>query len=195
MNEHNKELLKEIEGHQKESEKLKVEMESVKREARTDSLTSIANRKAFFDYINCMEESGKLAEGQHCIFLLDIDKFKEVNDTYGHIFGDQVIKSVAVVLSKNTKGKDFPARLGGDEFAVFLPDTSLEGAVAVAESIRSALSKAKIVKSKTNEVVKNIHISVGVANYIQGEEIESSLSRADELLYKAKQNGRNKVEF
>jgi diguanylate cyclase len=124
----------------------------------------------------------------------DIDHFKRINDTYGHMFGDQVIKGVAQIIHATVKGGDLAARFGGEEFAVFLPDTSLEDAVALAEKIRSSVGRMRIKRSGTQEFIDQITISLGAAGGRIGEGLEALIERADKSLYRAKQTGRNRVE-
>jgi diguanylate cyclase len=125
--------------------------------------------------------------------MLDIDHFKKCNDTYGHLFGDKVIRRVAQVITKNVKGQDLPARIGGEEFAILLPDTPVAGALALAERIRMAVERGRIKRGDGAEAVGNITISLGVAEYAPGETLEAFILRADQALYASKAGGRNRV--
>jgi diguanylate cyclase len=118
--------------------------------------------------------------------MLDIDKFKNVNDTYGHDAGDLVLQGFAQVVSKNLRKSDIFARIGGEEFLVFLPYSSHENALVVAQKIRHAI--------ETYEGVDNIRftISIGVSEVLN--DIKSAIKVSDTALYKAKENGRNRVE-
>jgi diguanylate cyclase len=124
--------------------------------------------------------------------MVDIDFFKKINDTYGHPFGDQVIRAVGQALSQLTQRKDVAARYGGEEFALLLPETPANGAREVADRVRSAISRGTI-KRGGNEPVGNITISAGVAQYVSGEDPLSLIARADRALYASKQGGRNRV--
>lgn len=187
----NRVLMKELEKSREETTILKHQLQEAKQQAVTDMLTELPNRKAFFDLMEAMEKADDLRNGMHCIFMLDIDHFKAVNDNYGHLFGDKVIKSVAAVLKKLIKGKDFPARIGGEEFIVLLPDTRMEGALILAETIRKNIELSRIINPRNNQVISKVTVSIGVTEFLQEDDIESVLHRADRALYSAKEAGRN----
>jgi diguanylate cyclase len=126
--------------------------------------------------------------------MCDIDHFKKINDNYGHLFGDKVIRAVAQVLTDNVKGRDTAARYGGEEFIVLLPNTPLEGARALAEKIRSTIEGGRIKKGGGEETAK-VTISLGVSRYAPGESSASFIERADKALYVSKQSGRNQVSL
>ena len=127
------------------------------------------------------------------LLLCDIDHFKKFNDTWGHQTGDQVLRLVASCLAENVKGRDTAARYGGEEFGVLLRGTGLEAAAKVAEQIRQTVETKKLVKKSTGDILGNITISIGVAQFAPGDTIEAVVRRADACLYGAKQNGRNLV--
>jgi diguanylate cyclase len=127
--------------------------------------------------------------------MLDIDHFKAVNDTHGHLIGDRVIRFVAQVMQKNTKGQDTAARYGGEEFTLLLPGTPSAGAKSVAETIRAAVSKAQLVRADNKKPLGQITISAGVATFRKGEDIMEFINRADQALYRAKKEGRNRVSL
>ena len=102
---------------------------------------------------------------------------------------------VATAFANLTKGKDLAARFGGEEFIVLLPQTPLEGAATVAESIRKSIAKGRIYNPKTGEEINRVTISIGVTALIHGEAIEDTIARADEALYRAKESGRNRIEL
>jgi diguanylate cyclase len=189
----NRHLLKELHASREEVAMLKQQLVEARKVVKTDSLTTLANRKAFFDQAEDMLGSGKFAEGRHSLFMLDIDHFKNVNDTFGHLFGDKVIRAVAMVLKKNTRGKDLAARFGGEEFVVLLPDTSIEGARVVAETIRSTIDLASIVNPTNKAIVSKVTVSIGVTEFTDNDPIEAVIHRADRALYEAKHRGRNQV--
>jgi diguanylate cyclase len=140
-----------------------------------------------------MEANGDFLHGKHSLLMLDIDHFKKVNDTFGHLFGDKVIKAVAMVLKKNTKGKDLAARFGGEEFIVLLPDTGIEGARVVAENIRQTIEGASIINPNNKQIVSKVTISIGMTEMLEEDDFEMMVVRADKALYAAKENGRNQV--
>ncbi|MEQ8178217.1 MAG: GGDEF domain-containing protein, partial [Amphiplicatus sp.] len=121
------------------------------------------------------------------------DHFKKFNDTWGHHIGDQVLKFVASVLEKNTKGKDSVARYGGEEFAIALPNTGIDNAEKLAEQIRIEISRRKLVSKTTNEDLGSITMSFGVAEFHPGATVDGLLQDADSALYRAKTAGRNMV--
>ncbi|MDH3453049.1 MAG: GGDEF domain-containing protein [Gammaproteobacteria bacterium] len=181
-----------LDQHALEAKALRAQLQSARRKAVTDALTGLLNRQGFDKAVQEISEEAE-AEHANCLVMLDIDNFKNVNDTYGHLFGDRIIKTVAEVLRKTIKGKDAAARFGGDEFVILLPDTPLAGALSVAESIRKAIDRARIRRSDSGETIGNLALSAGVAQMRDGESIQELLERADQALYQSKQNGRNRV--
>ncbi|MFM9865107.1 MAG: GGDEF domain-containing protein [Micropepsaceae bacterium] len=188
-----KALEKELTTSSSEIKSLRQRLESIREESRVDSLTGLLNRRGF-DERMIMALCG-VAENndQLCVLIGDVDHFKKFNDTWGHATGDQVLRLVAQCFKSNTKGGDTAARYGGEEFVVALPQTSLEGAITVAEHIRVAVESKKIVKRSTGETLGSITLSIGVAKHVPGEPIEDTLNRADACLYAAKRSGRNRV--
>ncbi len=187
------ELQSTVAGHSHEVEELKQALQQAISEALTDPLTGLKNRRAFDRVIESMIEQDATAKQRHALLMLDVDHFKKVNDTYGHVFGDKVLRSIAHVLQNTVKGADSVARFGGEEFAVLLPDTGVEGARVVAERIREAVENGRIRGHRQSEQVGGITISIGVAGYRQGDTAESFIERADRALYQSKSDGRNRV--
>ncbi len=161
-------------------------------EALLDSLTGLKNRRGLERAIEDLQREPPGLLGS-ALLLADIDHFKTVNDTYGHVLGDKVIRAVAHVLRSSIKGRDIAARLGGEEFAVLLPQTSLTGAAAVAEQIRGTVAQGRICRPDGNESIGQVTLSVGVAVAKAGDTMEALLERADAAMYAAKRAGRNKV--
>jgi diguanylate cyclase len=175
-----------------ELEDLRRELDHLRLEANTDMLTRVLNRRGFDRALAAAVANA--AEGAPCCLLLvDVDRFKEVNDTYGHLLGDKVLRLIAELMLRAVKGRDVVARLGGDEFAVILPETALAGAKAVAESIRRAVEKSRVTRRDTGAVVADVTVSIGVVAYQAGAAPDAFLHRADEALYQAKGAGRNRV--
>ena len=125
--------------------------------------------------------------------LIDLDHFKQINDRYGHVFGDTVLKAVAQAIRSCVKGRDLVARYGGEEFVVLLPGTDVAGACALAEQVRTTISGARIRRGSTNEMVGAITVSLGVATRRPAEGMQSLVERADQALYRSKTGGRNQV--
>ena len=182
-----------LDDSRQEIAKLRDELARSRDEALHDALTGIANRRAF---VEALEEFANDALKQHSelsLLLLDIDHFKKVNDTYGHLFGDRVLRAAGKMLQSTVKGRDFAARYGGEEFAVLLPATPIKGAVSLAESIRAEIEKLQFKRSDKEAFVDGITFSVGVSSYRPNEPLPEFLNRADEALYASKRAGRNRV--
>jgi diguanylate cyclase len=125
--------------------------------------------------------------------MTDIDHFKNFNDTWGHLTGDQVLRLVAMSLKQNVKGQDVAARYGGEEFAVILPNTVLRAALTVGDHIRRAVMSKELMKRSTGQNLGRVTISLGCATAHKGDTAQSLIARADACLYAAKRNGRNRV--
>ena len=188
-------LKSKLDTSQQEIDTLRKEVARARDASLTDGLTGLVNRKGFDQALAgclvCAGETG-VTEGP-CLLMGDIDHFKKINDTYGHLFGDKVIRAVASVIKENVKGRDTAARYGGEEFVVLLPDTSLQGAQALAEQIRRAIEKGRIKRGGSDETVARVTLSLGVAHYQPGESDTAFIERADRALYASKENGRNRV--
>ena len=178
-----------------EVEKLQQELQSARIEALIDPLTDVFNRRGFEAQMKKHAADAELQSKKVCFLMLDIDFFKKINDTYGHLFGDKVIRAIATALKAKVKGQDSVARMGGEEFAVILPDTSLEGAYAVAEHIRQVIEKGRIRVLDKDEYIGGITISIGISDCeISGDWVDA-LSKADAALYASKTSGRNKTSI
>ena len=150
-------------------------------------------RKAFtLDLDRITHEATKEGEALS-ILMVDIDFFKKFNDKYGHLVGDQVLKLVAKTLRENVKGRDSVARWGGEEFAILLPQTRMEDAIKVGDYLRRLVASKKIMRKPQNEELGTITLSMGATLYLPGEPIDDFVNRADQALYRAKQEGRNRV--
>jgi len=177
----------------KDLDKLRQELDQVRKQASTDALTGLFNRTTFFNTMEEIDTESDPMLNPYCVAMLDIDQFKRVNDTFGHLVGDKVIRFVADTLRQSTKGQDCAARYGGEEYALILPNTSLQNAVILCDKIREHIAKTGLVRTGTRESLGQITISAGVAQNRSGESRMDLLSRADKALYQAKKNGRNRV--
>jgi diguanylate cyclase (GGDEF)-like protein len=158
----------------------------VRQLAITDGLTQLSNRRAFDRALDREIGRAARADGRLSILLIDVDHFKALNDEYGHIAGDTVLRQISRALQRSVRSYDTIARYGGEEFAAVLPGCSAALAVQVAERLRRAVEEA------ATEVA--VTASAGVATYpYDGADIESLLGAADRALYTAKRGGRNRV--
>jgi len=191
----NKELLalnKALESRVAErTEKLVRANEALEKLAITDHLTELPNRRFMMGQLQRLfEEAGPEEHPLSCL-MIDVDSFKEINDTYGHDIGDQVLKSLALTIRHSVRSDDIVCRLGGDEFLIVCPDTALQGALHLGEQIRKTVSSLKV---KTGPDIWKGSISIGASSTAQGIDNASSLLKAaDEALLKAKRDGRNCV--
>jgi diguanylate cyclase len=176
-------------------EDLKEDVDLIREESLRDPLTSLSNRKHFEQTLaqTIATLTGMTGRIPFSVPLLDIDHFKQFNDTHGHQIGDDVLRLIAQSLKESIKGRELAARYGGEEFAVLLPDTDLEAAKAVAESIRIAISRKVLRKRSTGETLGRVTVSIGVAEYQRPENLDELVYRADRSLYAAKLTGRNLV--
>jgi diguanylate cyclase len=193
MQQSNRVLSERLESSQREFVDLKARLATVQSEALLDPLTSLTNRRGFQHRVD--EMLATRAEGLNgcALVMADIDHFKKVNDTHGHLLGDRVLQTVAQVLRASVKGRDVAARFGGEEFAILLPDTPARGALVLAEQIRQTVAQGRIRRADRDETIGGVTISLGVANYRPGETLEQWLHRADQALYESKKRGRNCV--
>ncbi len=172
---------------------LRQNLEVVRREALTDALTGIPNRKFFETRLREAARDAMESGETLSLIIADIDHFKQFNDTYGHQLGDQVLRLVARTLTDSVKGRDTPARYGGEEFAIILPQTRLRDAMSLAEQIRQTMMRRRIVRKNTCDDFGTITLSIGVGCYRPGEQLTETMRRADAALYQAKRSVRNRV--
>jgi diguanylate cyclase len=176
-----------------EIDRLKAKMARYRTEALKDPLTRIDNRRGFEKKLVDAIATAKSSATTLCIIITDIDHFKKVNDTHGHLVGDNLLRMVAATIKDLIKGKDTVARIGGEEFVVMLPDTPVSGATKLAEDMRRTFESLDLKKKNTGESLGTITLSFGVTDYRQDESAQAFLKRADEALYQSKETGRNRV--
>ncbi|HEX5211601.1 MAG TPA: GGDEF domain-containing protein [Pseudolabrys sp.] len=172
---------------------LHAHLELVRTESLTDPLTQLSNRKFFDCTLAAAIDDARAKNEALSLMLTDIDHFKNFNDSFGHLTGDQVLCLVAMELKQNVKGQDTTARYGGEEFAVILPNTVLRSAITVADHIRRAVMTKELMKRSTGEHLGRVTVSIGVATLRNTDTLQSLIERTDACLYAAKRHGRNRV--
>jgi len=165
-------------------ETLRITHEETIRLANVDYLTGLLNRRAFMERLKQESERARREESLMGLLIIDIDFFKEINDTYGHLTGDLVLQKFGSALVLNSRSYDVIGRYGGDEFIVCLPNTSLDESVRIAERMRSYIEEMEIIYD-CSQLIK-LTASFGVANYSFEEDVDSLIFRADCAMYKAK---------
>lgn len=162
--------------------------EEVKAQAVTDALTGLYNRRYFEEYLKKEVTRAVRQQQAFSIVGLDLDHLKQINDQYGHAYGDLAIKTVAEVLKKNARSIDTAARMGGEEFNVILPGVDSNGAMIAAERIRKALESVEL------DTIGHVTASIGVATFLEhSDSIEDIIELTDQAMYQSKRNGRNQV--
>jgi two-component system cell cycle response regulator len=157
-----------------------------------DSLTNLLNYRTFHEFLEKECYRAKKYDKPLSLVLADIDDFKRVNDTYGHLAGDHVLTTLALLLQDSMRESDTVARYGGEEIAIILPDTTPDGALALCERLRKAIASLQI-DYEGSKI--SITVSVGIATLASGQEPSriDLIRRADSALYKAKDSGKNRV--
>lgn len=173
---------------EKEIASLRQQLQESEKEAYFDALTGLRNRR-YFD----AELDANLKAETFSLVLVDIDHFKKINDCYGHLMGDLVLKAVAKKLQASCREGADAFRYGGEEFAILLPNTNLKQARHRADVMRRAIEKINVVNKRTNETLGDITASFGVAQLQASQNAEQLVEQADKLLYEAKRLGRNRV--
>lgn len=162
----------------------------VQRQAITDELTGLVNRRRFIEALHAEVERSETQGAPLCLVLADLDDFKQVNDRWGHPAGDEVLRAFAQLIRDELRDVDTPGRLGGEEFAVLLPDTELPDAAVVAERTRRALNK---LQPTFSDAPLAQTASFGLAQLEPNETGDELMQRADAALYRAKAEGKNRV--
>jgi len=164
-------------------------IKSLKKETETDQLTGLLNKKAINRTLFEIFEQSRFKNGNKLtLMVIDIDFFKNINDSFGHAAGDQVLQEIASTIAQNIRSEDLAGRWGGEEFVVILKDTTIEEGHAKADDLRKTIEKQKAYLN-----IK-VSVSIGVACHIKGESAKDLFQRADQALYRAKNKGRNRVE-
>ena len=159
--------------------------------AHTDPLTSLANRRQMIEQLAREYSRARRYERPLSLLYLDLDSFKEINDQFGHLFGDEILRNAALSMRSVLRSTDLLSRIGGDEFAVLLPETDLKGAVGVANKLRRALLAFS---GNLGSAVPTLTFSAGVAQLLaEDESIDDLLARADDVQYQAKATGKGEI--
>ncbi|MBD3633970.1 MAG: GGDEF domain-containing protein [Methylophaga sp.] len=186
------ELKSELVRSSQEIMKLREELEAVKQSARTDGLTGLLNRGTF------NRELGLLCQDRDMTFslaLFDIDHFKRLNDSFGHLLGDKVLQYFASILNAHRDDMHIAARFGGEEMAMIFLHSSLEETFMLAEKIREKFAASRLKKKGSEESIGQVTVSVGITHLQAGDTPRDLIERADRALYQSKADGRNRVNF
>lgn len=172
---------------------LAIMTEKNKQLAITDSLTGLSNRRQIMRDLSRQKALGDRGNYNFCVVFVDLDYFKQVNDTYGHATGDKVLQQVAELLKTSIRNVDFVARLGGEEFVLVLVQMDYSSGLALADRVREILAQQTFTTATQEQKIFNLTASFGVASFKPGESIADLIDRADKAVYLAKNSGRNQV--
>ncbi|MGZ9018334.1 MAG: GGDEF domain-containing protein [Allosphingosinicella sp.] len=189
----NETLEKKLDASTREVARLRENLEQVRRDAMTDALTNLANRKAFDEHLANACDQAETGGGDLILAVLDIDHFKRFNDTWGHQTGDQVLRYVASVMGRVAAHPRIAARYGGEEFALIFPGESAMQVHGALEAIRREIASRALRRRSTNDELGAVTVSAGFARRQPGESASTLLERADAALYASKHAGRNRV--
>ena len=198
--EENTELLsRDLKGHNesveelsKKVKKLEAELQEAKKESKEDFLTKLYNKRALDEFMELKEAEYKRYDHNYAVVMFDLDHFKKVNDTFGHEAGDAVLSAFAKILKKEARSVDIVGRFGGEEFLALLSNTDTEGGVIFAKKVISHVEKSRFMyRGKHIKVTA----SAGVSERKKHVSLQATINSADEYLYLAKNNGRNRVEY
>ncbi len=186
-------LKSELDESTKEVELLRKELDKVKEEAATDPLTGLPNRGALEQHMAAEIKKSANQGTDLSMLIVDIDFFKKVNDNYGHLVGDDILRQTATHMNTVLKGVGIAARYGGEEFVALLPNASIGKAREVGEKLRKFFEVFRWKRYDNGKKISPITISIGASTYRIGEDKEEFIKRADDCLYKSKEGGRNRL--
>ncbi len=166
---------------------LKEKERKLKELALTDELTELPNRRALMEILELEVERARRHGRPLSLALLDLDDFKQINDTYGHLTGDTVLRELAGVVRRSLRSTDVVGRFGGEEFMIIMPETEFSTAIRVLERVRLAIERTYF------EPVGSVSVSIGVTEFREGDTVQDLIGRTDENLYTAKREGKNRV--
>ena len=166
----------------------------LERLASTDPMTNLYNRRYFSELATTVVKLAKRSKLIYSIIMIDIDKFKSINDTYGHAIGDDVIVALAKLLKHNIRESDIVCRWGGEEFIILLPQTEQDGALMIAEKLRKTVETLSVTVRNNKKIYFTISLGVATSDSDNCTDIENVINNADKALYLAKESGRNMVK-
>jgi len=187
----NQEMQARMQETNTEIAKIKTELQAVKAGAEKDALTGLKNRGTFDKTINNIVHSSDKTSA--VLIILDIDHFKRINDNFGHLVGDRVIRYLSALLTQVIGSDQHIARYGGEEFAIILSNQPLEKAQQLANKVRVAMSNSKLQRKDSGESIGKVTISAGISTLKPNDTVDAFIDRADKALYQAKETGRDKV--
>jgi diguanylate cyclase len=177
----------------RELDEIRYSLYQAEQRAQTDALTGLANRHALDKFMRRAQLAAMETGDPLSILIIDIDHFKDFNDQFGHQTGDQVLRLIAQVLRESIHDGDLAARIGGEELMAVLPGADVELAKKIAELIRRSVAERPIVRRKTGELLSQVTVSIGIAQFEPGEAMSGLFERCDQALYFAKRCGRNRT--
>ncbi|NLL63075.1 MAG: GGDEF domain-containing protein [Ruminococcaceae bacterium] len=177
--------------YQKERKIVEASIKEVERQSIIDPLTAVYNRRYMYSFLDTQIKKSRTENMPLSVAIFDIDKFKDLNDTYGHLLGDVVLKALASILKNSCREGEIVARYGGEEFILILPGIELDAAADRAEKLRLCIEQSYLSPELPKD--KPVTVSAGVSTFQAGYDIEDMIAIADTRLYKAKETGRNKV--
>lgn len=173
-------------------DELKQELEEYRRQSITDDLTGLYRKNHMYAVLKKLKISADMSDGTFFVIMSDIDRFKEVNDTYGHLAGDNVLKHFAKIIQESLPPEATAFRYGGEEFLITFDDNDQNRVFELARTINLKMQNTKF---KLKDDVKTITVSLGIGKYKKGEDVKTTIDRADRNLYMAKANGRNCIYY
>ena len=173
---------------------LRQELEKAKSKSMTDGLTGVYNRQAFDEYLADKIERARVMNGEFSLLILDLDDFKAINDTYGHLIGDRVLVAFAQKCRSAIRGDDFIARYGGEEFAIILDGANIRNALKKGRQICDTIAAARYATDNNQSGgFLSMTVSIGVTGFKKKDTPETIIARSDKALYEAKKNGKNRA--